>query len=339
MNILVIKISAIGDVIMALPLVPAIKAMHPGANITWLVGDSAAPLLNCVAGIDRVVTVSEQHIFKGSLFQRIKAVLCLRKRLTDFYDMVLVGNYHPAYAMLGRITRHKTLRTFKKGRLPLPGRYHGCEYIRLFDQLSGPLENYPKFPILKDFNLTSGDELPTDRPLIALAPGGASNPLADDWQRRWPLSYFVELAQHISARGGMPVLLGGHAEKHLSAKFSGIKLYDFIGQTSLLEALGILKQCNCLISNDSGLMHLGLLASFPVVIGLFGPTAPSEKLPGGMGGIPVTCHPPLPCMPCYNGRGYLPCSTNICMKSLTVDRVMAFLDNLDILFAATSDRL
>ena len=94
MNILIVKLSAIGDVIHTLPALNAVRNYYPDANITWLVEEDAAPLVQGHEALDRVL-VSKRKCWLRSLrslffLNTIKEVYGFIKTLRDTrYDLIL----------------------------------------------------------------------------------------------------------------------------------------------------------------------------------------------------------------------------------------------------------
>src|SRR5580692_901611 len=86
---LIVKLAAIGDVAMALPMVSALRAQHPGCRIAWLCGSSASPLLACVAAVDELIVADERALLAGSRRERIGAMLAVWRRLAGRrFDLV-----------------------------------------------------------------------------------------------------------------------------------------------------------------------------------------------------------------------------------------------------------
>src|SRR5271165_3280978 len=134
-NVLVVKLAAIGDVAMALPMVSALRSQHPGCHIVWLCGEAARPLLACVQGIDELIVADERALLAGSRPARIAATLALWRRLAGRgFDLVLTAHTDPRYRWLTQPVRAAVRRTLAPGRGKrgiVPGRYHGDEYVRL----------------------------------------------------------------------------------------------------------------------------------------------------------------------------------------------------------------
>ena len=153
-------------------------------------------------------------------------------------------------------------------------------------------------------------------------PGGARNLLRDDFQRRWPLDFYVSLASMLLEKGYEVVLTGGPQDGWVKPKFADLPVDDRIGHWAIPQTIAFYDSCDCVITHDTGPMHLAGITGCGLV-GLFGPTAPSKFLPRRTGVLGLWGGERLPCRPCYNGNGYANCTWNGCMISLTVDRVFA----------------
>ncbi len=158
---------------------------------------------------------------------------------------------------------------------------------------------------------------------IALAPGGAKNVMRDDALRRWPIEHYAKLAILLREKGYEVVITGAETDGWCSEYFLGFE--NLIGKTGLLELIDFYKQCSLLITHDSGPMHLAKLSDCEV-IALFGPTNPFERT-----GSPEKIHviwggKDLPCRPCYDGKNYPPCKSNICLKQITPEEVLELVE-------------
>ncbi len=150
--------------------------------------------------------------------------------------------------------------------------------------------------------------------------------------KRWPLERFVAVAEAIRQAGpnGVVLLTGQAAERSLIEAFqrsySG-KAIDLSWLETLQETGAVIRRCDLLIANDSGIMHLGAALGIPTV-GLFGPASPIQWAPRGPRATflqPKT----VSCSPCIrNYRGIVPagCKNQIqsaCLREITVEDVMA----------------
>jgi ADP-heptose:LPS heptosyltransferase len=148
--------------------------------------------------------------------------------------------------------------------------------------------------------------------------------------RRWPVSRFVELGERLRGWSVSSIILTGTApERPLIREFmenySGhsIDASDF---GSLEKTAALLKRCAVLVSNDTGIMHLGAAMGMPTV-GLFGPNSPHHWSPIGSQATYVyeTKEPCSPCLNLYAGRWPLKCTNpeqGRCMLDIGVDSVL-----------------
>src|SRR4029453_14009074 len=95
-SVLIVKLAAIGDVVMALPMVTALRAQDVATQITWLCGSTAAPLVEGVEGIDECVVVDDVAVLAGNRAQKAQAVMngwsTLRGRR---FDLVITAHSDP----------------------------------------------------------------------------------------------------------------------------------------------------------------------------------------------------------------------------------------------------
>jgi heptosyltransferase-2 len=162
---------------------------------------------------------------------------------------------------------------------------------------------------------------------IALAPGGARNLLNDDAQRRWPVEYYVQLAKILIKKNYEVVLTGGPGDIWVEPSFAGLAIDNRIGQWKIPQTISFYKSCDCMISHDSGPMHLAGIAGCGL-LALFGPTAPSKAVPRRDGVVSLWGGERLPCRPCYDGSTFADCNWNGCLISITSDRVAAEVESM-----------
>lgn len=322
MNILIIKIGAIGDVVVATTMLPAIQRMHPGARITWVVGRRAAPVLHALDFDLEIFEVDDQAILTGSLWARGKELLRVawHFRFRRFF-LVLVPYLSRKYLALCFAVRGRK-RAFWQKRADIRGRYRGVNYIRLLSERDGNSSDYstggeeeysgdtPRFPRLKAGRFLNGNV-----PGILLVPGGAKNLLADDYVRRWPLAHYAALTKMFLESGYTVGITGGQGDLWVREGFAGLAVTDYIGKLSLEELLYLLREVKLMVAHDTGPMHLVGLAGGKLVA-LFGPTLPAEVAPLH-NTLTLTAPGFIPCRPCYDGKTFASgCSSPLCMERL-----------------------
>src|SRR6185369_12050322 len=105
-SVLIVKLAAIGDVVMALPMVTALREQDPETRITWLCGKTAAPLVACVEGVDECIVIDDVAILSGNKARKAQAVVtgwsALRGRR---FDLAITAHSDPRYRMLAARVR------------------------------------------------------------------------------------------------------------------------------------------------------------------------------------------------------------------------------------------
>jgi len=333
---LIIKLAAIGDIVMALPMIEALHRQNPEVRISWVCGRTVAPLLEKLNLIDEIIVIDDQKLLAGSLLCRLWELTKIWIRLFGRrFDLVVTGHADSRYRLLSLTTLASQRTSFQHGNKhshPVPGRHHSDEYVRLIDEGQRSDHQKVKLPAV-DWELSSEIQkyLPAEKTtaLVALAVGGAKNVLHEDAIRRWPLERYVSLAGKLIDNQVAVILTGGPGDEWIITSFADLKVIDLVGKTSLVELVALYRKCDAVITHDSGPMHLAGLAGAPLVA-LFGPTNPYEKVPrNGLHEI-LWGGEDLACRPCYDGKGYDNCQDNLCMKQISVVEVFNAINSVSI---------
>jgi heptosyltransferase-2 len=156
--------------------------------------------------------------------------------------------------------------------------------------------------------------------LVVLCPGAEYGP-----SKRWPASHFAELAQSIlkAKPTASVVLLGSPSDRAIgdaiiSATASDGRIFNWCGETSLDEAIAIIGMCSKMVSNDSGLMHIGAALQVPQVA-IFGSSDPSHTPPNSAKATVISLH--LPCSPCHQRE--CPLGHLNCLNQISAEQVFA----------------
>lgn len=321
-KILILKLGAIGDVVMASCMLPFLKEKED-CHITWIIGKTAAPIIQASQMVDELIIVDDQKLFKGSYFQRLGEIFKLWKKIAFLrFDLALSCHVDIRYRLLLLPVIKKTFRFFSRKKKFIPGRYHASEYIRLLSGEESAFTFNIKFPDLQDSFPEHLIPLFSKKgKRVAILPGGAQNILATNAQRRWPIENYVKIAEELTKQGFNILLIGSPTDHWTIPYFENLKTTNLIGQTELVELVSILKRVDLLITHDSGPLHLAKLANCQT-IALFGPTQPSEFL-----GKEANIHyfwggKSLSCRPCYNGKHFANCNRNLCMEDIPVEDVL-----------------
>jgi heptosyltransferase-2 len=324
---LIVKLGAIGDVATVLPA--AFKLHESGSQIHWLCGTSVAPLLSCYSWI-RPIVVDDTRLLAGPRMSAVAEVLRTWLKLIGFsYDLCAVLQYDRHYRLLTLPVRaRRSIALDRRNRaFKLVGeRHHSAEFARILSDLPDEYHTDNLAPVAPD--LLPPNPVPRNgKTRIALVPGGARNLLRDDPQRRWPLRAYVALAAHLIERGFEVVLSGGPGDHWAAEPFDGLTVSNCIAQLSIPQTLAFYQSCDCVVTHDTGPLHLAGLVKCGLVA-LFGPTAPSKALPRRPGVVALWGGEKLPCRPCYDGSTFAPCGSNECMTSITPLRAAAAIAEL-----------
>ncbi len=337
---LIVKLGAIGDVVMA---VPAVHLLHAqGFQIDWVAASQAASVLRLYPFV-RVVEAEEQAILHGSPWQRLVGLQRVWRQLARHYDLVATLYYDRRYRLLSLpvlASRYIRLRTDNRRWNLLPGRHHTDEFARiLLDAAAGESTTAngadvgdtgpvpTSVPPLRPVVLPACPLPPAGRPRITLAPGGARNLLRDDRLRRWPLELYAALAKLLDRAGYDIVLTGGPGDTWVREAFAGMPHTDLIGQLSLPEVIALFDASAVVVTHDSGPLHLAGLTRCGL-LGIFGPVDPRARLPRRPGAVALWGGEGYACRPCYDGSRYARCRDNTCMAEVTPEHALQSVENL-----------
>jgi heptosyltransferase-2 len=330
-SVLIVKLAAIGDVVMALPMITALRAAEPGVRIAWMCGRGVAPLLGSVEGIDELIVVDEAALLAGAPLAKLRSGLAAvrvvaGRRFDDVYVAHSDRRYRRLVASVRASRRHWL--GGSPGRRPmLPGRMHSDEYVRLvtgLDDFRAPQLPPPavrvEMPAALDRELSAFNA--GGLPLVALAPGGARNVARDNPLRRWPIERYRQLVALLHAQGYATVLAGDAGDDWVRAPLAGLGSLDLVGRTDLPVLVALFRRCAAVVTHDSGPMHLARLAPTRVVA-LFGPTPPSAFFRPSPSAAVLWPGIALACAPCYDGREFAACTNNQCMQFIEPAEVLA----------------
>lgn len=332
-RILIVKLGAIGDVVVATTLLPAIKTDNPDNEITWVCGKTVAPLLKLFSDIDRLLVVDDQALLSGSpVAQLLQIAKAWKQLLFEEFDYVITPYRDARYKLLTLPVKKKVFRSFMypgERDSITAGRYFATEYVRLFTDIEDYRTEFPVYPTpIIPLSPEIEKLLPAKtNKRIVLFPGGAKNILNDDDVRRCPVEKYREVAEKLLAAGYSVILPGAKSDAWAGDAFNGLPVTNLIGKTSIPDLLCILKGSDALVCHDTGILHMAKLTGTPTV-GLFGPRDPRELMNPSQNGIALWGGECLPCAPCYNGKIFAACKNNICMRSISPDLILQSLRDL-----------
>lgn len=335
-RLLIVKLGAIGDVIMALP---AAAAMHAeGYSVDWVAGETVAPILRLYSWV-RVIGVDEAKLLRGSLWQRFRQMAAVWRALRGRgrYDLCATLYYDRRYRLLSlgvRAKRRLSLSFRDRDRRLLPGRHHTDEYTRILTARPDG-ETPTQIAPVPAPNLRS--HVPwaqPGRPRVILVPAGARNLLRDDALRRWPIEHYVALAENLLAAGIEVLLAGGPDDTWASPYFAEVRrgapkdrFADLIGASTLVETLSLFDSAAVTVTHDTGPLHMAGITS-TAIVAIFGPTDPHGRLPQRENAVAIWGGEGFACRPCYDGTEYAPCAHNGCMAQVSPEMVLSQVEKL-----------
>ncbi|PID73278.1 MAG: lipopolysaccharide heptosyltransferase I [Desulfobacterales bacterium] len=334
--------SAIGDVIHTLPALCALRRQYPEARITWLVEEAASGIIAGHPAIDRIL-VSRRKSWISALRKGPDRTAALREAAaftdelrSEAYDLVLDFQQLFKSAVMVALSRGRIKAGFDRGlahmeeshralnvRVRPPSmEIHALDrYLDLVRAMGVPVSGVEYgLPESPDARQTAADQLRAGgwngHPLIAL------NPVAMWETKCWSDEGFARVADALHRRFGVQtVWTGGPADRDRVEAICGRMREPSInlaGRTTLSELAALYRACRCLVTTDTGPMHLAAAVGTPVAA-VFGPTAPWRTGPYGPGHWIV--RGTAPCSPCFKRK----CrhKDHPCMRSITPDAVLS----------------
>ena len=282
MNILIVRLGALGDIVHAVPAAAALRRAFPDARLDWLVDAKHREIVDLVTAIDRTIALDRPTLAGWTA--------AVRELRAASYDVAIDLQGLLKSAVLARASgaarivgfsiwhlREKTARPFYSDVLEAEGGHVIAKNLRLLRAI-GVVDDEIRFPFA-DVTSPALDRLreriAADRP-FALLNAGAAWP-----NKRWPPERFGELAAFVRDACGMtPVVLWGPGEERLVDSVVAASSNAAIAAppTGLVDLVAIARAASLVISGDTGPLHIGTAVGTPVVA-IFGPTDPARNGP------------------------------------------------------------
>jgi len=351
-RILLIKLSAFGDVLHALPVLVKLRARYPQARIDWLISPENADLVRHHPALSNTVLFARRDY--GQWNRMLAAGAGLLKLVSALqsanYDLVidLHGQFRSALFTLAcgapvRIGFDRPVR-FTADQGWVPTTRHGWRGAREGSWLAYthriPIPTLDVHAV--DRYLWLGPILGLDDspPDLRVYWPGEFDDWADSFLRRqgirsfallvpgtlwrtkhWHEQGFAAVGRYLMRQGLTVILLGTKRERArceaIAAACPGA--LDLSGQTTLSQLAALMNRSAISVTNDSGSMHLAVALNRPV-ISVFGPTNPSWVGPYGRADAVVRAN--LPCSPCYFRRLSQCPNDHACMKQISAEQVI-----------------
>jgi heptosyltransferase-2 len=311
----------LGDAVMALPAMAAVRGGYPHATLAVAAVASVAPLFleQTNVGQDEILTIDPRTEPAQLRAGRFEAAVLFPNSFRTAWVARQAGiseRWGYAAGFRGWILSRRVAR-------PRERLHQSSYYQQLARGLDLPAVDAAPGVVARPETLARAAALLRDhgaddgRPLVGMAPGAAYG-----HAKRWPPPRVAEVIAGLTREHGATCVLVGSAgdrdagREIESALPAGTRAIDLIGRTDLRVLLGVLSRCAAFVSNDSGAMHLAAAAGVPVTA-IFGPT--DERVTAPIGDHDVLVHQVF-CRPCMLRDCPI---DHRCMKGITVDRVSA----------------
>lgn len=327
-RILIIAPNWIGDAVMSQPLLAEIKSAEPDVLIDVLATPWVAPIYRACVEVNTIIEADLQH---GKLQWFLRRALAKQIASTHYAACYVLPNSFksaliPWLAKIPvRIGYQGEMRSglinqarpnpSKTSRAPMVAHYANlCQSVPATFKAHALV---PRLNVTAAMQQTASAKLATagikTNSLFVLCPGAEYGP-----SKRWPASHFAELANAIleANPSASVLLLGSAADRAIgNAILKDVpltsRIFNWCGDTSLDEAIAIISVCTHLVTNDSGLMHIGAALKVKQVA-LFGSSDPKHTPPISEQARIIYLH--LACSPCHQRvcpLGHLNCLNQI----------------------------
>ncbi len=323
MKILVIKLGALGDIVLASAVFSAIKQQFPASDLSLLTTPTYFPVIKDCPYFRQYFFFDREKPFWR---QAQKTSTALRQ---EKFQLVINLQNNAKSNLLAWLSGAAERIGFRKGFW-----FGLLTKSVVYDQQENALWNLNRVLALANITLAKQPELYltskakteaeellknsgwNNELLFGLHPGSSAS-----WQsKRWPIQHWVTLAQEISKNGAIPIFFGDSSEfvelEKIAGKVQG-KSFNLAGKTSLAILPATIKRCQAFISTDSGPLFIAAAAGIKT-IGLYGPTESKRHAPPN---VIVLEKKDLPCRPCY--RKF--CGQPLCLSNITPEDVLSIL--------------
>lgn len=328
-TILITKLWAVGESILTLPMIEAIKKKYPDAKLTVITRDRNKAVYEGQTFIDDIIVFEPNNIF--SLLKKIKkfdlAIDCepylnISAIIGSILAKNQVGFDHGSRAKLyhKKITYNDQQHVVKTY----------CDLATLFGIHAQPTKlaplTYSKTDEKKTEDLLKELNIPYNSTIIGVCPTTAET----SKDRKWPLENYAEVINELTQKENRHVILvGGKNDFEELEQLSQLcknktRVHNTAGKTTLKQLFVLIKKCALFISNDTGPMHIAA-AQGVITIGIFGPNLPIRFRPFGKNNIAL--YEKQYCSPCINvHKGEFPkCFNPIkgkCVKDIQPEQVL-----------------
>ncbi len=324
-KILIIRLSSIGDIVLSTPLIRVLRNKFPNSQIDFIIKKEFSELLKYNPNLTNLIEFNTENGFKELL--RLK-----RQILKENYDLIIDIHNNLRSIFLRMFTGAHVVRINKR----VFKRFLLVKFkINLYKNAIHVVDRY--IETLSNFSIKNDNQgleifVPEDTIEIAKNKINFSDknlyiaiaPSAKHETKRWLPERFAQLGDKLAEKFKAKIILLGGKEDEDRCRFVEemmvSKPINLCGKTTLLESAAVLSMCKLLVTNDSGLMHIGS-AMKTKIVAIFGSTVKEFGFfPYGVENIVIEKN--IPCRPCSHiGRNKCPEGHFKCMRDIQVEDV------------------
>jgi ADP-heptose:LPS heptosyltransferase len=325
-----IKLWGIGNLVMILPLIRAVRRHYPHAEIHFLTLEHNAGMLQHVAGLDRLITFEPAGLV-SALLDLLRTLGSLRKNryelVLDFEQFLkvspLMAGLSGAAQTIGFRTEGQARHALYNVKVPYRrDRHMSLTFGDIVRSAGISTEGLPpvEVPRSETAAAQAAALLPRGRgPVVALHVGSGDNFPG----RRWPVDRFADLARRLTLELDARCVVTGTASEEELARTciekAGVPMVDATGRLDILPFIEFLNRVDLLVTNDTAPAHLSSALGVPVVA-IYGPNTPD--LYGPLHLMSRVLYHRLPCSPCLTNLNAKTsrCRIPSCILEITTDQ-------------------
>jgi heptosyltransferase I len=267
-SICVLRLSALGDVLMFVPLIRTLQANLPDVAITWVISRPAFDLVDGMEGVDFIVINKPNTLADYWRFQ---------KRLKgQSFDILLAAQASFRANLLYPLIKAKRKIGFDAQRAKdghkwfinetiTPGEEHNLDGFLKFAQALGLSQLCLRWdlPITDQDREWAATHLPSQKPILLI------NPAASKPERSWPIDRYIQVIKRAQQRWQAQIVLtggpGAFDRKLADAITQEVSCVDLVGKTKPKQLLAVISQAQALLCPDTGPAHMAVAVGTPVV--------------------------------------------------------------------------
>lgn len=300
-KILLIKRAALGDILMATPLIRQLKQKVPNIQLDFLVSAEFAQVLKNNKYIDNLITLPAKSFSIKKVYTLLRFAITLHGQ----YDYVFILDKHYYFNFIGRIISKNTVGFIRENisglflryavRYNDVMRYHGLYYLDLLNASKLAIPDYTDY--ILDFNIDNGNTQVIEKiiqeydleikPFVIIINSGGNNQFESGGIRMLPNNKIIQLIKKIATNTKV-VLLGSQIDKinyNIYLESAGVQnTINLAGKLSLEQSAILMCYAGKIYTTDCGAMHIAISQGlFNKLFCFFGPTCPNHVLPPQMG--------------------------------------------------------